>query len=150
MAAAPEGDYSILGDAILWFENEHDEGKKQLDVKGRRVTEVATKLPAWIDYYYGVWMEVEAILKLLEAHIDRATQKARKLYIEHYNRALSDRTAEKYAEAEPEVLDLRMLHNHMLLIRNQLNGLHKGFEALHFQLTNVTKLLAAGIEDATL
>ena len=95
-------------------------------------------------------MEVEAIAKYLEILIDKATQTARRNYTEHYNRALSDITADKYAKADPAVLDLRMLLNHVLLIRNQLNGLHKGFEAQHFQLSNVVKLHAAGIEDAEL
>lgn len=146
---APEGDFTALGDALIWFENEHDDGKKILKVKGK-ITKIATELPAWIEYYYGLWMEVEAISKYMEAKVDRATQVARKAYLEHYNRALSDATADKYAKAEPEVLDLRLLLNHVLLIRNQLNGLHSGFNTLHFQLTNVVKLHAAGIEDAEL
>ncbi len=149
IANAPEGDFAALGEAILWFEDEIDRGKGELKVKGR-ITAVATNLPAWVEYYYGVFMEIEAIVKFLEMQVEKATQVARKGYIEHYARALSDRTAEKYAEADPAVLDLRLLLNHVLLLRNQFSGLHKGFEVMHFQLSNITKLHAAGIEDAEL
>lgn len=149
IANAPEGDYSALGDAIEWFEREYDQGREKLTPHGK-ITAKSSNLPSWVEYYYGVFMEIEAIVKFMEEQVNKATAKWRRHYMEHYNRALSDRMAEKYAEAETEVLDLRLLLNHVLLIRNQFTGLHKGFEYLHFQLGNITKLHAAGIEDAEL
>lgn len=149
ITSAPEGDFTPLGEALEWFEDEYETARKELNVKGR-LTEAEARLPGNAEYYYGLSVELEGILKWLEIQIDKTLAKARRQYLEHYNRQLTDRMAEKYAEADPSVIDLRLLANHVALMRNKYHGITKGLEYLHFQLGNITQLYKAGIEDASL
>lgn len=150
VTSTPEGDYGVLTETVLdavdWFEDEYDKAKDQVRPKGR-LTTIASQLPSWIEYYYGIFQEIEGIFKHVEILVDKETQIARKSFTEHYNRDLNVNQVEKYSASAENVIPLRMLLNHVGLIRGKYAGLHKAFEALHFQLTNITKLHAAGIED---
>ena len=69
-------------------------------------------------------------------------------YLENYNKVLSSRDAEKYADGEDEIVAIGELINQVALIRNQYLGITKGFEIKHFQLSNIIKLRVAGMEDS--
>jgi hypothetical protein len=45
---------------------------------------------------------------------------------------------------------MAILINEFALLRNKWIGLHKALEAKNFQLNNIVKLRAAGIDDATI
>jgi hypothetical protein len=49
-------------------------------------------------------------------------------YLEAYNRALTSRDAEKYAEGEDEVIDMEVLINEVALLRNRWLGILKGLD----------------------
>jgi hypothetical protein len=51
-------------------------------------------------------------------------------------------------EADDEVLALAMIRNRLALIRNKFLAVTKQHEYLHFQLSNLTKLIVAGVNDA--
>ena len=71
-------------------------------------------------------------------------------FLENYNKALSSRDAEKYVDGEQNVVDLQYLINDFSLIRNKYIGIIKALEAKGFQINNVVKLRAAGLEDISL
>ena len=70
--------------------------------------------------------------------------------MEGYNKALSSRDAEKYADGEDEVIDQQHIINEFALVRNKFLGLVKALDAKQFQINNVVKLRAAGLEDVSL
>jgi hypothetical protein len=67
--------------------------------------------------------------------------------LEAYNRALTSRDAEKYAEAEDEVIDMETIINEVALLRNKWLGVMKGIESKNFMLGHVVRLRTAGMED---
>ena len=67
-----------------------------------------------------------------------------------YNRALTSRDAEKYAEAEDEVIDMETIVNEVALMRNTWLGVMKGLESKNFMLGHITRLRTAGMEDASI
>ena len=67
-------------------------------------------------------------------------------FLEHYNRQLTSRDVEKYIEGEQDVVDLTHLINEFALLRNKYIGLTKALDAKQFQLNNIIKLRAAGLE----
>ena len=77
-------------------------------------------------------------------------QKHYKQYLERYNRALTSRDAEKYAEAEDEVVDMETIINEVALLRNKWLGVIKGLESKNFMLGHVVRLRTAGMEDITI
>lgn len=147
--SAPEGDFTALAEALVWFETEHEKAQGELKLSGR-IEAAAARLPGNAEYYYGIAMEIEHILKWLEIQIERTVAKWRRHYLEHYNRQMNMRDAEKYAESEKEVFDLRLLTNHVALVRNKFHGITKGLEYMHFQIGNIVALRKVGIEDASI
>lgn len=149
ISRAPEGDFSPIADAIVWFENEYQAARKDIEISGR-IEVFMMRLPGLVEYYWRHLQELEAILEWFDILLTKTMGKARKKYLEHYNRDLSDRTAEKFAEADPDVLTLRLLRNEITLMRNQFLGIHKALEVAQYQCTNVRALRVAGMEDATI
>ena len=94
--------------------------------------------------------EIEAVLNYLNIQLRKIKQKHYKKYLEAYNRALTSRDAEKYAEAEDEVIDFETIINEVALLRNKWLGLLKGIESKNFMLGHVARLRTAGMEDITL
>lgn len=150
VTTAPEGDFTLLAEALVWYDEEYERAKGDLKVDMQRIDQVSAKLGGLMTYYYGLQQEIDAIHQWLEIHYTRVLQKARKGFLEHYAKTLSDRTAEKYAEADPDVLVIRLLINEVALRNRLYQGITKGLETLSFRLGDITKLRVAGIEDATI
>ena len=67
--------------------------------------------------------------------------------MENYNKALTSRDAEKYVDGEEDVVSLQYLINDFSLVRNRFLGVMKALDAKQFQINNIVKLRAAGLED---
>ena len=89
-------------------------------------------------------------MEFLNIELRKLKSKKFRTYIENYNRALSIRDAEKFADGDADVIDLQHLVNEFALVRNKYLGLIKALDAKQFQLNNITKIRAAGLEDVTL
>lgn len=139
----------VLMAALDYFESEYEIAKSELNVKGKRIEEVARMIPGMVEYRFGQLQEIEAILSLFELNAEKAVSDAKKRYLENYQRNLSDRTAEKYAETDDDVIARKLIIIEVARVRNLFLSITKGLEYLHFQLSNVTRLRQAGIEDAT-
>ena|SRR5579859_1166409 len=143
-------DLSPIADCIDYFEREYGEAAKELAVDGHRLITIESRLGGITQHRYAQQQELEAILEYLNIRFNRLKGQRHRFYMEKYDRALSSRDAEKYADGDDEVMQFAMLINRVALMRNKFLSIHKGLEVLHYQLTNISKLRAAGIEDATL
>jgi len=146
-------DLAPIAAACDYFEEQYRDANQEVDIKqlrGIRVEEIEKRLPGIVGFRYGQLQELEAILGYIQIRETGLKGTRRRHYLEHYNRALTPTTAEKYVEADDEVLALAMVRNRVALTRNRFLGLSKQHEYLHYQLTNITKLLAAGVNDAVL
>lgn len=146
---ASDGDFTPVAEALAWFEKEYQIGREEIKLQGK-VEDCAKRLPGLVEYYYRHLQELDAILQWFEIKIMQATQKARKGYLEHYNKALNASQVERYAEADPDVIDLKHLYNIVGLMRNQFFGIHKALDTSNYQISNITRLRTAGIEDAVI
>ena len=107
-------------------------------------------MPGIVEYRFNQLQELEAILEYLNIEMRKIKTKHYKKYLEGYNKALSSRDAEKYADGEQEVIDQQHIINEVALIRNKFMGLIKAVDAKQFQINNIVKLRAAGLEDVSL
>lgn len=144
---AGSNEFAVLGQALTFFDEEYDNVSAYLDTSGR-ITSTSQKIGGWMAYTYGLLQELEAILEWANIRHTRALAAARKHFLESYPRQLTDSQSKAYAEADTDVVNWKELINDIALIRNRYIGLTKGLEALHFQLTNISRLHAAGLEDA--
>ena len=140
-------DWSEIPNLIQFFEKELTDARKEVKIHGN-IEKNSTRLPAYVELRFGQLQEIEAVLEHLNIQLRRKRSQYLRKYLENYNKVLSSRDAEKYADGEDEIVAIGELINQVALIRNQYLGITKGFEIKHFQLTNIIKLRVAGMEDS--
>ena len=118
--------------------------------EGTRIESLSSKIPGMVEEHYAYLQDLESILEYLERREKRARSESLKRYMEHYNRQLNHSVAKDYCEMDQDVQDIIASIQYVASARNLYIGLHKSIEALHYQISNITKLRAQGIEDATL
>jgi hypothetical protein len=142
-------DLSHIPDFITHYENELISAKKDVTVYGNVEKNIAA-LPGVTEYRFNQLQEIEAVLRYLEIQLKKIRRKHYKKYLESYNRALTERTAEKYVDGEDEVIDYEVLINDVALLRNKWTGIIKALESKNFMLGHVVRLRTAGMEDVTI
>lgn len=143
------GNLGEIPDFIEYYEKELQSARYECSIKGKLEQNVAN-LPGITEYRFNQLQEIEAVLNYLNIQLRKIRQKHYKKYLESYARALTSRDAEKYAEAEDEVIDFETIINEVALLRNKWLGLMKGIESKNFMLGHVSRLRTAGMEDITL
>tara|TARA_A200000159_G_scaffold74324_1_gene69069 strand:+ start:704 stop:1162 length:459 start_codon:yes stop_codon:yes gene_type:complete len=140
---------SEIVDTISHFEKEIDQARFECGMKGN-LEKHSREMPGIVEHRFNQLQEVEAILEFLNTEMRKLRAKTFRKYLENYNKALSSRDAEKYVDGEQEVVDLQYLLNDFSLVRNRYIGIIKALEAKGFQINNIVKLRAAGLEDISL
>ena len=131
---------------IDYYEGELIAAKADIKIRGN-VERALSNLPGETEHRFNQLQEIEAILEHLNIQLRRIRQTHYKKYLEAYARALTSRDAEKYAEAEDEVIDMETIINEVALLRNKWLGVLKGIESKYFMLGHVVRLRTAGMED---
>lgn len=147
--SADPNDLSPIPDAVEWFQEEYEEARKELQIKGQRIDAVAATIPGLIEYRFAQLQELETILKYLEEIEKRKLVEKTKWIMENYPRAISETVAKQYAQAEQEVFDIACVKFEVATVRNNFLALFKGIEAMHYQIKNIVDLRKAGLDDAT-
>ena len=142
-------DINKIPTAIKFFEDELIEARSEVKLKGN-VERAAAEMPGIVEQRFNQLQEIEAILEYLNIELRKKRTEHYKKFLEHYNRALSSRDADKYVDGVDEVIDLQHLVNEFALVRNKFMGVIKALDAKQFQINNIVKLRAAGLEDITL
>ena len=142
-------DISHIPDALQYYEDELVEAKKEVRIYGN-VEKAAASMPGLVEHRFNQLQELEAILEYLNIELRRLRSSFFKKYLENYQRALSSRDVEKYVDGEADVVDYEKIINEFALMRNKWLGITKGLDQKQWQLTNITKLRVAGMEDASI
>jgi len=140
-------DLSPLVDCISYFEKELLFAKKETRIQGS-LEKSSAMLPGIVEHRYSQLQEIEAILKYLNIVLSRKRHSKFREYFEKYQKALTSRDAEKYAENDKEVYELSILVNRFALLRNQWLAIFKALDFKGYQLANIIKLRVAGLEDS--
>ena len=141
-------DISEIPAAIQHFENELVTARSEVKLKGS-IEKAAAEMPGIVEYRFNQLQEVEAILEFLNIELRKLRSSFFRKYLENYQRALSSRDVEKYVDGEQDVVDFEMIINEFALLRNKWLGIMKGLDQKQWQITNITKLRVAGMEDAS-
>jgi len=136
-------------DAIAHYEKQIDEARYECSMKGI-LEKQSRDMPGIVEHRFNQLQEVEAILEFLNIEMRKLRAKTFRKFLENYNKALSSRDADKFVDGEQEVVDLQYLINDFSLVRNKYIGVIKALEAKQFQINNIVKLRAAGLEDISL
>ena len=140
---------SRIPDAVAYFETELEEAKREVKLTGN-VERASSAMPGLVEHRFNQLQEIEAILNYLNIELRRLRSSYFKKYLENYQRALSSRDVEKYVDGEADVVDFEKIINEFALLRNKWLGVMKGLDQKQWQITNITKLRVAGMEDASI
>ena len=139
-------DLSKIPDCIDYFNEELDNIGFEVSMKGN-LEKTSREMPGIVAHRFNQLQELESILEHLNIELRKLRSSKYRKFLEHYNRQLTSRDVEKYIEGEQDVVDLTHLINEFALLRNKYIGLTKALDAKQFQLNNIIKLRAAGLED---
>lgn len=142
-------DISHLPACIDYYYNELDSAKREVKIYGN-IEKASAALPGIVEQRFNQLQEIEAVLEYLNIELRRIRSKSFKKYLENYQRALSSRDVEKYVDGEADVVDMEKIINEFALLRNQWLGIIKAIDQKQWQITNIVKLRAAGLEDVTI
>jgi len=135
--------------AIAHYEKQIDEARYECSMKGI-LEKHSREMPGIVEHRFNQLQEVEAILEHLNIEMRKIRARTFRKFLENYNKALSSRDADKFVDGEQEIVDLQYLINDFSLVRNKYIGIIKALEAKGFQINNIVKLRAAGLEDISL
>ena len=138
-----------IPDAVAYFESELNDAKNEVKLKGN-VERASSAMPGIVEHRFNQLQEIEAILNYLNIELRRLRSSYFKKYLENYQRALSSRDVDRYVDGEADVVDYEKIINEFALLRNKWLGVLKGLDQKQWQITNITKLRVAGMEDATI
>ena len=141
-------DIQELPACIDYFYTELSGAKSEVKLYGN-VEKAAAALPGIVEHRFNQLQEIEAVLEFLNIELRRIRSKTFKKFLENYQRALSSRDVEKYVDGEADVVDMEKIINEFALLRNQWLGVIKAIDQKQWQITNIVKLRAAGMEDAS-
>ena len=139
-------DLSKIVDCIDFYESELEDAKYECGIKGG-LEKLSAALPGITEHRFNQLQEIEAILEHLNIALRKERSAVFRKYLEHYNRQLSSRDAEKYVDGEQSVIDLTHLCNQFSLLRNRYLGIMKGLDTKQWQIGHITRLRTAGLED---
>jgi hypothetical protein len=136
---------TTLPSALKFFNDEYESGREEVKIKGS-LTECVSKISSRYEYRVSQLQEIEAILKHFEIKLSQKKSNLYQKYLENYQRALSSSDIKIYIEGQPEIVAIQQIINEIALVRNKFLGLTKGFETANYQLSNLSKLYAAGCD----
>jgi hypothetical protein len=142
-------DIAHLPDCLDHYYRELLNAKQEVKIHGS-VEKASAALPGLVEHRFNQLQEIEAVLEYLNIELRRIKSKTFRKYLENYQRALSSRDCEKFSEGEPDVVDMEKVINEFAMLRNQWLGIVKGLDIKQWQLSNIIKLRAAGLEDISL
>lgn len=143
-------DLTKLPDCIDYFENEIVEAKKELTLRGKSLERHGSDLPGITEHRFSQLQEIEAILEYLNVQLRKTKTKVFRKFLEHYNKALTSRDADKFAEGDVEVVDMALLVNEFAMLRNKFLAVTKGLDQKSYMIGHITRLRCAGLDDAQL
>ena len=120
-------DISVLPDFLDHYEHELAQAKFEVKISGS-LEKALSQLPGITEQRFSQLQELEAILNYMNIQLRKIKQTHYKKYLEGYNRQLTSRDAERYADSEDEVIDYETLINHVALMRNKWLGILKGID----------------------
>lgn len=142
-------DISKIPNAIAYFNTELDDARVEVKLTGN-LERASASMPGIVEHRFNQLQEIEAVLNYLNIELRRLRSQYFKKYLENYQRALSSRDVDRYVDGESDVVDYEKIINEFALLRNKWLGVLKALDQKQWQITNITKLRVAGMEDATI
>lgn len=144
-----DGQLDKIPDAVQYFEQQIIQARAELKISGS-LEQAASRLPGLFEYRFGQWKEITAIVRYLNVQLNKIRKDRLVYYTTKYNKELSAREVSVYVEGDDDFVNFSFLINAFTLINDQFDGLLKALDQKNWQISNITKIRCAGIEDASI
>ena len=142
-----QNDQSKIVECINHYTNKYNDHRKNLKFSTKSIEKNSAELPGIIEEVHSDLQDLESVVEYINIELKKIRSSKFKQFLEHYQRALSSRDAEKYIDAEEDVVAWANILNEIALIRNKYLSLLKGFDQKGWMVGHITKLRCAGFED---
>lgn len=139
-----------LDDAIAYYDKEYEQALKDIEIKGS-VMSMSCRIAGITQYRFSQFQDLCAICEYMEVEKDKIVSTKFKGYVEGYSKkVITSRDAEKFLAADSDVENISKKYLAICLSRDQFLGIYESLKTKNFQITNIIKLKAAGIDDFTI
>lgn len=139
-------DETKLEDVLNHFNEEYEIAREEIKIKGK-LNRCIAELPSLFEIRFSQLQELEAILAYFTNKLNGLRGSIYRQLQEHSKRQLNSTDIKQYVDSDEKVLAMQTIINEIALVRNKFISLSKGFETKNWQLSNLTKLQCAGLDD---
>lgn len=136
-----------LSDALEYFSKELETSKDELKMTGESIEKMVSMMPGIIEYRHAQLQQLVHIGKYLDLLIEKTHSEVYQKYFEKHNKALKSTDAEKYAQGDPDLINLKILRNQVEYIRSLYTGFHQALVSKNFNLGHLVKMKGGSFED---
>ena len=137
---------ALIDEAVSFYEHELEEAKEEANLKGSLVA-ASQKLSGYVEYRYGQLQDIEAMLRHINILIDEKEVQVYKSYNNGSAKLLTATEKSKFTKGDSQMIALRKFANDITYIRDKYIGLIKAFDIQNYQISNITRLKVAGVDD---
>lgn len=139
-----------ISSIIEQYENDLDSYENNLKIKGKTLETALKEQPTWSAFYGERAIELNTLVKFLDAHVKKVRGGLTVQYNENYNPALSDRMMEKYIDREQSYLDINELLLEVKELADKYSLILDSFNRRGFALRDITQAKINSIQMDTL
>ena len=125
------------------YEQELDEFKEHLRLKGKNLVQANQEQPAWLVYYDVKRSELKIVVDFMESQVMKVKGKLWKDYTENYSRDLQTKDKEQYINNEPSYLTMLQLYLEAKELYDKYVAVVDSFKARGYALNNITRLVSS-------
>lgn len=127
-----------LPSVLASYENDIEQAKTILPIKGKTLDEAFKEQCAWPVYYYVKKSEVKTLVKYMEMQVAKVRGGLFRRYVEEHSRDLGERTIDKYINNEQDYLRMNELLLEVEELYEALSGIMDAFDKRGFALRDLT------------
>lgn len=148
MATYIKDDFSNLPQLIDKLNDELDDWKNKLQLKGKSLELANAEQPAWYAHYDQLKVEWASILKFAEMKVKQERGRIYRLLTNSSSIDLSDKAKDRLIDADPSFLKIYQFYIEIDFIYNKLCSICSQFEQRSYTLTNIVKIRTHNLENA--
>lgn len=134
-----------IAEVLDHFRAEYELAKGELKIQGNLQREIAD-LSVVYENRFEQLQELEAILEYFNIKLKGVKSALYQKMMNSSARALTSNDIKQYIDGDKTVIDVQMIINDIVYVRNCYLGLTKGFETKNFMISNIVKLQCAGLD----
>lgn len=119
-------------------------------LEGRKLVEICQNLPKEMYNFKRMAGELKSMHELIELRRDEHEGKKYKALNESNHRSLGAKDIQQYIKGDKEYVDLSELMLEISFLRQKVASVLEAMDIMHWQMSNVTKLHVASIEQTVL